>query len=252
MSKAGSTAEKVLDVLLLFSESRPELTADQICELIDAPRSTTYRYIRILRDKELLAKTPSGGFYLGPRLLHLGRIARSKLDISDMALPVMEEIVRQTMETVLLTRLFNNNAVCVERVEGPQLVRISFELGQVQPLHGGAYAKILLAYIDEDEWDRYLSLPLEPLTQHTVTDPRVLKEQLRQIRQQGYCVSNDEVDLGGRAVSVPITGERGRVIGALSTVGPTFRMDDRTVERHIGLLRAGATKIHEDLINKSL
>lgn len=252
MTKTGSTVEKVLDVLLLFSESRPELTADRICELIDAPRSTTYRYIRTLRDKEFLEKTPSGGFCLGPRLLQLGRIARSKLDISNMALSVMEEIAKQTRETVLLTRLFGINAVCVERVEGPQSVRISFDLGQVQPLHGGASSKILLAYVDENEWDRYLKLPLERFTEHTVTDPEALKEQLRRVRKQGYCVSDSEVDLGARAVSVPITDGRGRVVGALSTAGPAFRMDDATVGHHVELLRSGAARIREDLISKSL
>ena len=57
MDKSSSTADKVLDVLLLFEESWPELTADQICKLIDVPRSTGYRYIRIFRDKGFLEKS---------------------------------------------------------------------------------------------------------------------------------------------------------------------------------------------------
>ncbi len=252
MSKSPSTADKVLDVLLLFQESWPELTAEEICELIDAPRSTTYRYIRILRDKGFLEKSATRGFRLGPRLLQLGRIARSRLDISDIALPVMEDIARQTRETVLLTRLFGSNAVCVERIEGPQTVRISFEVGQIQPLHGGASSKILLAYVNDDEWDEHLTLPLERFTEYTVTDPDVLKEQLREIRRQGYCVSESEVDLGARAVAVPIADARGRTVAALSTAGPTFRMGDVTVEHHLELLRPGAAKIHEQLLRTSL
>jgi DNA-binding IclR family transcriptional regulator len=247
MTKPRSTADKVLDVLLLFQESWPELSAEEICELIDAPRSTTYRYIRILRDKGFLERSPAGAFRLGPRLLQLGRIARSRLDISDIALPVMEEIARQTRETVLLTRLFGSNAVCVERIEGPQAVRISFEVGQIQPLHGGASSKILLAYVDDDKWDDHLTLPLERFTEHTVTDPEILKAQLREIRRQGYCVSDSEVDLGARAVSVPIANARGRTVAALSTAGLTFRIDDATVERHLELLRSGAAAIHEQL-----
>jgi len=247
MTKPRSSADKVLEVLLLFQESWPELTAEEICELIDAPRSTTYRYIRVLRDKGFLEKSPAGAFRLGPRLLQLGRIARSRLDISDIALPVMEEIARQTRETVLLTRLFGSNAVCVERIEGPQAVRISFEVGQIQPLHGGASSKILLAYVNEDEWDKHLTLPLERFTEHTVTDPEVLKEQLREIRRQGYCVSESEVDLGARAMSVPVVDARGRTVAALSTAGPSFRIDDATVERHLELLRSGAAAIREQL-----
>lgn len=251
MATSSSTADKVLDVLLLYEEAWPELSADQICELIDAPRSTTYRYIRTLRDKGFLEKSPSGGFRLGPRLLQLGRIARSRLDVSNIALPVMEDIARQTRETVLLTRLFGSNAVCVERIEGPQTVRISFELGQVQPLHAGASSKILLAYVDEETWDEHLRLPLERFSEYTITDPDVLKEGLRQIRRQGYCISESEVDVGARAVAVPISDARGRVVAALSTVGPAFRMDDATLERHLELLRLGATTICEQLARTS-
>lgn len=248
MSKSPSTADRVLDVLLLFQESWPDLTAEEICELIDAPRSTTYRYIRILREKGFLEKSATGGFCLGPRLLQLGRVARNRLDISEIALPFMEDIAGQTRETVLLTRLFGSNAVCVERIEGPQSVRISFEVGQIQPLHAGASSKILLAYVDEDEWNEHLRPPLERFTEYTVTDPDVLKEQLREIRRQGYCVSESEVDLGARAVAIPIADTRGRTVAALSTAGPTFRMDDKTVEDHLGLLRSEAAKIHDQLL----
>jgi DNA-binding IclR family transcriptional regulator len=242
MATSSSTADKVLDVLLLFEEAWPELSADEICELIDAPRSTTYRYIRTLRDKGFLEKSTTGGFRLGPRLLQLGRIARSRLDISDIALPVMEDIARQSRETVLLTRLFGSNAVCVERIEGPQTVRISFDLGQVQPLHAGASSKILLAFVDEERWDEHLRLPLERFTEYTTTDPDALKEDLRQIRRQGYCVSDSEVDIGARAVAVPIRNRRGRIVAALSVTGPAFR---------IQLLRSGATTIHEQLASTS-
>lgn len=252
MAESSSSADRVLDVLLLFEESWPELTADEICRLIEAPRSTTYRYIRILRDKGFLEKSSVGAFRLGPRLLQLGRIARSRLDISEIALPAMEEIAWQTKETVLLTRLFGTNAVCVERIEGPQAVRISFELGQIQPLHGGASSKILLAYVDEDKWEEHLTLPLERFTEYTVTDLDMLMEELREIRRQGYCVSESEVDLGARAVAVPVTDARDRVVAALSTAGPAFRMDDATVERHLELLRSGAETIREQLLRTSL
>jgi DNA-binding IclR family transcriptional regulator len=249
MSKSPSTADRVLDVLLLFQESWPELTAEEICELIDAPRSTTYRYIRVLRNKGFLEKSATGGYRLGPRLLQLGRIARSRLDISDIALPVMEDIARQTRETILLTRLFGDSAVCVERIEGPQTVRISFEIGQVQPLHGGASSKILLAFVDEDRWDEYLTSGLERFTEYTITEPEALKEQLREIRRQGYCDSESEVDLGARAVAVPIKDTRGRVVAGLSTAGPVFRMDDDTVDQHLTLLRSGASTIHNQLVD---
>lgn len=247
MPSSSAVGEKVLDVLLLFDESRPEMTAGEITKLIGAPRSTTYRYIRTLRDKELLQKTASGGFALGPRVLQLARAVQKQRDIGQIALPIMEELGRQTRETILLTRRFGHHSVCIERVEGSQTVRISFERGQVQPLHAGASSKLLLAYADESEWDQLLTLPLEGFTENTTTQPEMLKSQLHKIRSQGYCVSNGEVDIGARAVAVPINNHRGRLMAALTVVGPAFRMDDQVVAQHLALLKTATADIQDQL-----
>jgi DNA-binding IclR family transcriptional regulator len=252
MTSSSAIGEKVLDVLLLFDESRPEMTAGEITNLIGAPRSTTYRYIRTLRDKELLQKTASGGFALGPRVLQLARAVQKQRDIGQVALPIMEELGRQTRETVLLTRRFDRHSVCVERVEGPQTVRISFERGQVQPLHAGASSKLLLAYADKTEWDQLLTLPLESFTNNTITQPELLKSQLHTIRDQGYCVSNGEVDVGARAVAVPIKNHRGRLLAALTVVGPAFRMDDQVAMEHLALLKTAAANIQSQLLQADL
>lgn len=248
---APSSAEKVLDVLLLFSESRPELTADEISELIGAPRSTTYRYLRTLHTKGFLEKSTAGIYRPGPRLVQLGRVALSRLDLRDIALPVMREIAGETRETVLLTRLSGRSAVCIERVEGPQTIRITFERGRVQPLHAGASSKILLAYAGGEVED-YIDIPLEQFTEQTVTDPDVLRAQLRQIREQGYCISDGEVDVGARAVAVPILDDHNRLVAGLSTAGPAFRMDEQVVERHLALLQSGAATIRDQLRRNDL
>lgn len=252
MPSSSAIGEKVLDVLLLFDESRSEMTAGEITNLIGAPRSTTYRYIRTLRDKELLQKTESGGFALGPRVLQLARAVQKQRDIGQIALPIMEELGQQTRETILLTRRFGRHSVCIERVEGPQTVRISFERGQIQPLHAGASSKILLAYADETKWDQLLGLPLEGFTENTITQPELLKSQLHSIRNQGYCVSNGEVDIGARAVAVPIKNHRGRLLAALTVVGPAFRMDDQIVTQHLALLKTAAADIQNQLFHVDL
>lgn len=249
MAASSATAEHVLDVLLLFDETRAELTADEISDLIRAPRSTTYRYIRTLREKGLLQKTAQGGFALGPRVLQLARAFQNQNDLSRVALPIMKELRRETRETILLTRQFGRNAVCIEREEGPQIVRISFERGQIQPLHAGASSKILLAYLPEAQWDEHLILPLEAFTDNTITDPDQLKAQLRTIRAQGYCISTSEVDVGARAVAVPIGGEDESCIAALSVVGPSFRMSDEDVARYLDLLQTAATEIEQQLFH---
>lgn len=252
MSQSSSTAENVLDVLLLFDSSRPELTAEEISRLIGAPRSTTYRYIRTLRDKGFLEATTHDTYCLGPRLLQFARLAGRQEDVGRIALPIMDKLCEKTRETVLLTRLFDGHAVCVERVEAPQAVRITFERGQIQPLHADASSKILLAYISEEKVENYLSMPLQAFTSNTVTDPDELKAQLRQIRRQGYCLSEGEVDAGATTVAVPIFGRRGRLVAGLSVAGPTFRMDEAAVDKVLDWLRDAAVAIEEELADADI
>jgi DNA-binding IclR family transcriptional regulator len=243
-----STAEKLIDVLLLFQNHCTDLSVDEISNLLGLPRSTAYRYIRILRERGFLEKSSADGYNLGPRLLQLGRIARRNFKISNVALPVMEEIAHVCKETVLLTQLFGDSAVCIERIEGPGSFRVSFEVGQVHALHAGASSKILLAFINEDEWERRLRFPLERFTDHTITDFHILKKQLQMIRQMGYCTSESEVEVGIRSIAVPIFNVHGNVDSALSIVGPFFRIDDAAISRYLELLKSGADKIHQQLV----
>jgi IclR family KDG regulon transcriptional repressor len=243
MPVSSSTATKVLDILLLFDEARPELTGEAIGEAIQTPRSTTYRYIRTLTDKGFLEKAENGKYRLGPAFIRFGSLIYGEQTLGHIALPMMTSIMSETNETVLLTRRFNRFSVCVERVEGPQAIRITFKQGHTQPLHAGASSKILLAFADESVWDEYLAQSLEKFTDNTITDPGVLRAHLRQIREQGFCISDSEVDEGAKATAVPILNSRHQLVAGLSTAGPAFRMDDDVIAQHLQLLRAGAANI---------
>lgn len=243
MAQSSSTAENVLDVLLLFDAGHRELTADEISHLVGAPRSTTYRYIRTLREKGFLERSKGDAFRLGPRLLQFARLARNQEDVGAAALPAMERLCAEARETALLTRISNRHAVCIERVETPQAVRISFERGDVQPLHAGASSKILLAFAPRRMVDDYLAQPLMPVGMNTITDAEALRQQLAEIRERGYCVSESEVDEGATAVAVPLLDRRGRLVAGLSTAGPTFRMGPEVIERHVQLLKEAAREI---------
>ena len=247
MAASSTTANHVLDVLLLFNESRPILTAEEIGDLINAPRSSTYRYIRTLRERGLLKKTTAGGFTLGPRVMQLAQAVRRQQESANVILAIMQRLSQRSGETVVLSRLFDRTPMCVERVLGPQTIRINFERGQAQPLHAGAASKLLLSQLPEEAWDAYLEPPLQAFTKKTITDLRLLKTQLRQIRSEGYSTSDSELEPGIREVAVPVTdGENDQVL-ALSVVGPTFRMDDEVLGEYRKLLQAAANAIEEQV-----
>ena len=252
MAASSTTANHVLDVLLLFNQSRPILKAEEISNLINAPRSSTYRYIRTLRERGLLQKTADGGFALGPRTLQLAQAVRSRQAGDDLLLSLMQKLSQRTRETVILTRLFDCTPMCMERVLPPQTIRTNVERGQVLPLHAGAASKMLLAQLPADHWHTCLAPPLEAFTEYTITDLERLKAHLNHIRRQGYSVSDGEVERGIRAVAVPLSnGERAHIL-ALGVVGPAFRIDDDALAGYRKLVLAAAAAIQEQASDRLL
>ena len=199
---AGSSAHKVLDILLLFSEADPQHTIESISHLTDMPISTAYRYLKVLSEKGFLEKVDTGVYQLGLRFLELSRVASScNRDLRLTILPSMKRIADQIVETVTLMRIFDKHAMCIESIEGRQVVRVTIEQGRMQPLYAGASSKVLVAALDESEWDTHLNMQIVPLTPNTITDLDRLKDELRLVRDQGYAISNGEIDEGGRAES---------------------------------------------------
>jgi IclR family KDG regulon transcriptional repressor len=244
----STSAHKVLDILLLFNESQPELTVDEISNQSQIPISTVYRYIRVLTEKGFIEKSGTKSYRLGLRFVELNRVARgSNRDLRLIALPSMKRIADRIIETVSLMRLFNKYAICIESIEGKHVVRVIIEQGRLQPLYTGASSKVLLAGLDEDEWDTYLDTPIEPLTPNTITDMKTFKEEIRMTREQGFATSDGEIDEGGRAVAVPLFDNSGKVLAALSVEGPSFRMTDDKLDLYLRLLLKEADAIRNQL-----
>jgi len=247
-STRNTTADRALDILLLFNE-QPVLTAIEVAERLNMSPSTTYRYLSSLRSYGLIEEgDTSGEFRLGPAIFQLARTARKGLGLSEIALPVMRELVAQTGESALLTRCSGRHVVCIERVESPHNVRFSYERGHVLPLHAGASAKVLLAYLKPSEIDTALNAEdLPRYTEHTVTDPDLLRAQLKDIRAAGYVVSEGEVDMGVRGVAAPIFGTNEQVIAGISVAGPMFRLHDAALPTVIAAVRSAAQVISQRL-----
>ena len=240
----NTTADRTVDVLLLFDDKRPVLSAVEVSRLLGMTRSTTYRYLQTLRSYGLVEEDDQrGGFRVGPRVFQLARVARQGLALPEIALPYMRELVERTGEAALLTRRWGDMVVCVERVASSHAVRLSYDRGMTHGVHAGASAKILLAFADADDQDRILSQPLMKYTEKTVVDPTGLRTQLKEVREQGYCITDNEIDLDVRGVSAPVFRPDGRVTAGLGVVAPIFRMDDSTLPAVIKAVRESAEAI---------
>ncbi len=229
-SDKNSAVDRVLDILLLFRDGRPHASVDDISQELDIPKSTVYRHVRLLSDKGLLEKAGSASYRLGLAVFELGRHAlASNRDLRLTVLPSMQRLAEVVGESVSLMRVFDRHVICIESIEGRHALRVKIEQGRVQLLHAGASSKLLLAHLPEDDWDDLLDVPLQQFTHNTITDVQALKAELRHIRERGYSISDGEIDVGARAIAVPLWNQQGEVVAALSIEAPSSRMNDERV-----------------------
>ena len=101
---------------------------------------------------------------------------------------------------------------------------ISGEVGSRLPFNAGAGAKAILAFSPASVQEALLQRKLAALTPATVTDPTLLRRQLQAIRERGFSLDRDEVEIGIGALGAAILDCDGRAFAAVVIVAPTQRL----------------------------
>ncbi|MER6959931.1 MULTISPECIES: IclR family transcriptional regulator [unclassified Streptomyces] len=247
-SGRNSTADRALDILLMFDDDRLVLSAAEVASRLGVARSTAYRYLQSLTTNGFLEENGGSGFRLGPRVIDLARLARKGVGLSDLARPVMRRLVERTGMPALLTRRAGSAVVCLEREEAGTALRLSYERGQVLSINAGAAALALLAWAPAKELDELLAGPLPRYTDATHADPEELRAHLADIREQGYAVGRGELDPDVLGVGAPVRGEGGAVVAALSIAAFSHRVPDHDIPLCVEAVRGAA----EDLSTQAV
>jgi DNA-binding IclR family transcriptional regulator len=246
-TKTLQSLERGLDLLFLFSPERPTLSLPEIATALDVPGSTAYRLVTTCCRKNVLTRDVRAKRYeLHASLLRFQHVLRSRLDIRRIALPHLDALAALSSETSQLSLLQGNEVVCAEVVSSPNTIRFMPERGRAIPLHASALGRAVLAFLPESFLRKYLEeIGLPAITPCTVTNPKVFRALLVQIRKQRYALTFQQMYLGARGVAVPIFGHEGTAIASLGISGPHSRFTDRQARRLVPALSEHAAAISE-------
>ncbi len=193
--------------------------------------STTHRLLSTLKaDGFVQQDAATGRYLLGYRLIFLGQQHLERIDLRGALRPFMEQLRQRTGETVNLVVLDQDEAVYLDTVEGQQSLRIFSRIGHRAPLHCTAAGKVLLAAMPEWQVGGWLaSRPLEALTSQTLTDPVRLRQELEQVRAEGFALDREECEEAIGCIAAPAQNSRGETIAAVSISVPSIRMRARRI-----------------------
>jgi DNA-binding IclR family transcriptional regulator len=243
--------EKSIDLLYSFEPHHPEQSLFQISRNLGFPPSTVRRLLKVMMSRRLIQQDATTKLYrLGAGLFYLASVAREGLEIRQIALPVMKHLSDLTGENTVLHELRDGKRVCIEKVEGKEVLRDSLRVGDQFPAHAGASGKVLLAYLPLEELRNYLksSHVLKALTPRTITDPKKLTAELSRIKKRGFAFSCGERVMDGLcAISAPIFDSDGRGAYSLTITLTPFRLQAKGRSKLVELVKRFAAEISRKL-----
>ena len=247
-ARAGDRTDmvgKALGLLVLLGDEPRGASAAEISRRAELPFSTTYRLLGSLARDGFVDYEPDGRrYHLGLRIFQLGQRVSSYHGFAGTALPVLRRVTGQTGEATILSVRDGLHHLTVNKVDGPQIFRVTSDPGHLGSLSTTAVGKALVAFAEDSERERLLDeLPLEALTEKSITDRQSFREEVEKVRRQGYAVMDEENEAGMRAVAVPLLNAQGHAFASLATAVPVFRLSLEALEAHVPLLQEAAAEL---------
>jgi len=224
-----SSVVRALQILECFMGGKTEWTLKELSRELDLPTTTVFRQLSTLVECNYLAQEASRKSYkIGARLLQLSGAVISQADLRQTARPILERLSSIVRETVNLSTLIDHDIFYLDKVEEYRSVICHTRIGSRVPAYATSCGKAMLAFMPEQLVDEYCdwmkSCP--PLTDATISDPEVLREELAKTRMQGYAMDNGEIEIGLICIGAPIFDAFKHTIASVSVAGPEFRMKE--------------------------
>lgn len=248
-SKRIGSVQRAIDILGLFDHQSPELGIAEIARLLGLHASTTASLVYTLEANGYLTQVPNTRKYrLGFKLLERALVILDLLEIRQVAYTSLQELRQQWNETVNLAVLDGRDVVYVERLLGTQALGIHSKVGWRAPAHSTALGKAILSCLPTAEVKAFIHrYGLPPVTAKTITDPEQFLAELDKVREQGFAVDDEENEIGGRCVAVPIFDHTGKPVAAVSVSAPTVRLPMSAVPQVGAMVRETAKAISRNL-----
>lgn len=221
-----------LAVVQAFQERKRHLTIAQISHRTEIPRAAVRRCLHTLI--KLGYATSDGRTYsLLPKVLTLGHAYVSSTPLAVSAQPYLDRMSEQLHEACNMATLEGNDILYIARSATTQrLISVDLSVGGRLPAYCTSMGRILLAALDDVSLQDYLAqVELQPKTRKTLVDKTQLDQCLQQVRQQGWCIVDQELEQGLRSVAVPVYDASGQVLAALNVSTHAGRVSRNDLEQ---------------------
>ena len=224
--------ERMVSLLDALAQYPDPVSLKELSKVTGLHPSTAHRILNDLVVKRFVDRSDPGSYRLGMRLLELGNIVKSRLNVREAALEFMRALHRKTQQTINLSVRQGDEIVYIDRSfserSGMQVVRA---IGGRAPLHLTSTGKLFLSVDDPKQVRAYATRTgLAGHNKNSITDLIKLERELSLVRARGYARDNEELELGVRCMAAGIRDDSGKLIAGLSISAPADRLQDDWVD----------------------
>jgi len=213
--------ERTLDIMEVLAQEARGLNLTDIAQRVNLPKSTVYRILNALIDRNYIVKKEDGHKYkLALKIVNLASNMLYALDLRTEAYPCLQTLADETRQTIHLAVWQGDAIVYLDKIEAYQRLAISSALGRTLPIHCTGLGKVLLAYMPAERREEIIQkLDFHKFTENTNINPAHLREELFEARKNGYAVDNEEHEENIFCVATPILNYTNKIIAAVSITG---------------------------------
>ena len=234
--------DRGLKVLQAFTADRPLLSLSEIARITGMNVTATQRFTDTLLQLGFLLRNRHREFMLGPKVLNLGFAFLNGSQLKKLAETYIAQFSAKHGCTANLAVRDGDAVVFLYRHEAKRFLKYDLQAGSRLPSYCTATGKVLLAALADQDLDKILQhMTMETLTRYTITDPKMLLNDLLETRKRGYALCDREMSLALYSLAVPVLNQEENVIAAVNLSLPADEKKSKKEKIVEQLLTLGRT-----------
>ena len=255
---------KAIEILEAFTPQTPIMSLSELSKKLGYPKTTLYTILATLVYKGFIEHMGNGNYALGTAIISMTQAVRINVQLRDRAAPLIRELADSCRESVYLTVLDGTSCLYIYAVESPDRLLARTAIGDRSPLHCTSAGKAILSFLEPSEVKKlFEATPLESYNTNTITNLDDLMIELRESKERGYAIDNEEHEKGLFCLGSPIFNDSGNVIGSCSISGANIdilnskknlfssyiRYTALEISRRMGFVPSGKKRIWNEISN---
>ena len=241
------SVHRAISIMKLLANSEPMKVSD-IARAIQTPKTTCFMILQTLEQENIVVRSEDNKYQIGQGIYDFVFGDDFMNRLKQVGEPILQELALSLDMTTHLAVRQGVETIYVLKQESPGFIQFNTHVGQRHMLHLTSVGKAILMGLHDNEIVKTISQEhFVPRTEYTITSPEELLKQIREFRDRGYSIEDEEGEYGIRCVGAPLVDSRGRTIGAISVTELKSRLPDHRFDEVGRLIKDAASNLTRNL-----